>query len=71
MENKDRKDGRLEPVWSGPYTVSKAILKGLYKLSNTEGSELKKSVNNARLNMYHQPLGKQPSQVELTKTFSI
>ncbi|CAB3978706.1 Hypothetical predicted protein [Paramuricea clavata] len=67
MKNKDRKGGTLEPVWSGPYTVSNVMLKGVYKLSNKGGTELKKPVNSARLKIYHEPLGKQPSQVELTK----
>lgn len=67
MKNKDRKGGTLEPVWSGPYTVSKVLSKGLYKLSNKGGTELKKSVNSARLKIYHEPLNKEPSEVELTK----
>ena len=39
----------------------------LWSWNVREAHELKKSVNSARLKIYHEPLGKQSSQVELTK----
>ena len=30
---KQRKGGKLEPMWMGPYTINRRIGKGLYELS--------------------------------------
>ena len=46
---KQRKGGKLEPLWLGPYTIHR---KGLYELSNQAGMVLKKKANIARLKEY-------------------
>ena len=58
MRNEARKGGTLERVWTGPYNISKCLEKGLYKLSNTDGVQLKQSYSSARLKQYHRPLNK-------------
>ena len=49
---KQRKGGKLEPLWLGPYTIHRDLGKGLYELSNQAGMVLKKKVNIARLKEY-------------------
>ena len=44
-----RKGGKLNPAWFGPYTVTKDYGKGIYQLSNAAGKILKKKVNVSRL----------------------
>lgn len=39
---KQRKGGKLEPLWLGPYTISRDLGKGVYELKNEEGQILKK-----------------------------
>ena len=34
---KQRKGGKLEPIWLGPYTISRDFGKGLYELTNEDG----------------------------------
>jgi hypothetical protein len=52
--NEDRKGGKLEQPWSGPYTVSQVLSKGVCKLKIYDGVELKTSYNSSRLKIYHQ-----------------
>jgi hypothetical protein len=52
--NEQRKGGKLEQPWSGPYTVSRLLSKGVCKLQNNDGVELKTSYNSSRLKIYHQ-----------------
>ena len=47
---KNRKGGKLEPAWLGPYTVNKYVGKGLYELSR-KGSVLKKKAIIVRLKL--------------------
>ena len=49
---KQRKGGKLEPLWLGPYTIHRDLGKGLYELSNQAGTVLKKKANIARLKEY-------------------
>ena len=49
---KQRKGGKLEPLWLGPYTIHRDLGKGLYELSNQAGMVLKKKANIARLKEY-------------------
>lgn len=49
---KQRKGGKLEPIWLGPYIISRDLGKGLYELSNEAGKVLKKKANIARLKEY-------------------
>ena len=51
-KQKQRKGGKLEPLWHGPYTINRNLGKGLYELSNTKGLILKKKANIARLKVY-------------------
>ena len=45
LQNEARKGGKLERAWSGPYTISKVLPKGLHKLRKEDGTELKTLVN--------------------------
>jgi hypothetical protein len=50
---KQRKGGKLKPLWLGPYTISRDLGKGLYELSNEAGMVLKTKANIARLKTVH------------------
>ena len=68
MRNDARKGGKLEKSWSGPYTVSSVLPKGLYKLQNEpDGDELKTSFNSTRLKTYFHPVQSKPVKVDLTQ----
>ncbi len=49
---KQCKGGKLEPVWLGPYLISRDVGKGLYELTNKSGKVLKKKANISRLREY-------------------
>lgn len=49
---KQRKGGKMDPVWLGPYTINKSLGKGLYELKNDTGEILKKKANVIRLKLY-------------------
>lgn len=51
---KQRKGGKLEPIWLGPYTISRDLGKGLYELSNGAGKVLKTKAIIARLKEYQE-----------------
>ncbi len=53
-KQKQRKGGKLEPLWLGPYTISKDLGKGLYELSTQAGKVLKTKANIARLKEYQE-----------------
>ncbi len=53
-KQKQRKGGKLEPLWLGPYNISKYIGKGLYELSTQAGKVLKVKANIARLKEYQE-----------------
>ncbi len=48
---KQRKGGKLEPTWLGPYIVKRCMGKGLYELSRN-GKIVKTRANIARLKVY-------------------
>ncbi len=50
--DKQRKGGKLNRVWFGPYTISKFIGKGVYELSNKKGNVVRNKVNVNRLKRY-------------------
>ena len=55
MENiaqKQRKGGKLEDLWLGPYTIHRHLGKGIYELANDKGKILKKKVNVNRLKSF-------------------
>ncbi len=55
MENtsqKERKGGKLEDAFIGPYYINKAVGKGIYQLRNRNGNVLKRKINIARLKPY-------------------
>ena len=49
---KQRKGGKMDPLWLGPYTIHKNLGKGLYELKNKEGNLVKKKANINRLKVY-------------------
>ena len=51
-KQKQRKGGKLEPLWMGPYSIHRDLGKGLYELANKDGNILKKKANIARLKHY-------------------
>ena len=54
LRNEARKGGKLERAWSGPYTISKVLPKGLYNLKEKkDGTELKTSFDSSRLKIYY------------------
>ena len=61
LRNEVRKGGKLERAWSGPYTISKVLPKGFYKLLNEDGTELKTSFNSSRLKVYYHPVQSHPN----------
>lgn len=51
-KEKQRKGGKMEPLWLGPYFVSRDIGKGLYELKNNKGNVMKMKANIKRLKIY-------------------
>ena len=49
---KQRKGGKMDPLWLGPYTIHRNLGKGLYKFKNKEGKLVKKKANINRLKVY-------------------
>ena len=49
---KQRKGGKMDPLWLGPYTIPRNLGKGLYELKNKEGKLVKKKANINRLKVY-------------------
>ena len=49
---KQRKGGKMDPLWLGPYTIHKNLGKCLYELKNKEGKLVKKKANINRLKVY-------------------
>ena len=58
---KQRKGGKLEPAWLGPYVIHRCIGKGLYELSR-DGKVVKKKANVARLKLYMKRAGEDDTQ---------
>ena len=51
---KERKGGKMDKVWLGPYVINQHLGKGVYELRNMDGSVMKKKVNINRLKPYIQ-----------------
>ena len=51
-KEKQRKGGKLEPLWKGPHSVSRHIGKGLYEVKDDQGNIIKTKVNIKRLKVY-------------------
>lgn len=49
---KERKGGKMEPVWLGPYEINRSLGKGVYELKNDKGEIIKKKANIKRLKLY-------------------
>ena len=47
--------GKLDPVFTGPYTVAEILDKGRYSLLNADGKKLKKLYNGVLLKEYVEP----------------
>ena len=41
---KQRKGGKMQPLWLGPYTMHRNLRKGLYELKNKKGKLVKTSI---------------------------
>ena len=55
MRNLDRKGGKMDTRWLGPYMITAHVGKGRYKLLNQEsGKHLAKMINSSRLKKYIQ-----------------
>ncbi len=52
-KQKQRKGGKLEPLWFGSHTIHRNLGKGLYEMANKEGKVLKQKANIARLKVYN------------------
>ena len=63
LRNEARKGGKLEWVWSGPYTISKVLPKGLYNLRNEDGTKLKTSFDSSRLKIYYHSVQSHPNTI--------
>ena len=46
---KQRKGGKMEKLWLGPYTIHTHLGKGVYELRNKAGHVMKKAANINRL----------------------
>ena len=60
----ERKGGKLQQRWLGPYVIAEFVGKGVYKITNPKtGQTLKKGVNVCRLKIYHesQSASKEPT----------
>ena len=69
---KQRKGGKLEPLWMGPYSIQRDLGKGLYELANKDGKILKKKANIARLKHYLHLDQESPKEVsEVLYSYSI
>ena len=51
-KQKERKGGKLQERWLGPYSISRSLGKGLYELKTLNGSVMKKKANINRLKVY-------------------
>ena len=63
-----RKGGKLERAWSGPFTISKVLPKGLFNLRNEDCTELKTPFDSSRLKFYYHSVQSHPNtntQVEM------
>ena len=49
---KQRKGGKMDDRWLGPYSINRCIGKGVYELKNMKGAVLKTKVNVNRLKVY-------------------
>ena len=49
---KQRKGGKMDPIWLGPYSINRSLGKGLYELKNQKGEILKKKANITRLKQF-------------------
>ncbi len=50
--DKQRKGGKLNTAWFGPYTISRSIEKGVYELCDKKGKVIRNKVNVNRLKPY-------------------
>ena len=63
LENTAQKQcqgGKPCPAWFGPYTISRNLGKGVYKLKNTAGNIVRKKANISRLKVYTCRDGQEP-----------
>ena len=51
-KQKQRKGGKYDPVWLGPYLINKSFGKGVYSLKKRNGDLLKSMANIDRLKLF-------------------
>ena len=57
MRNLNRKGGKSDVRWTGPYSIIVIYEKGLYSLQNCNGKTLAKMINGSRLKLYNERKG--------------
>jgi len=55
LRRADRKGGKMQSPWLGPYKIGRVCGKGTYELVNEEGATLQKKANGANLKMFVKP----------------
>ena len=56
VTRKERKGGKLDTKWTGPYKVAKSLGRGLYRLEDVSNpTKIITRVNGVHLKPYHQP----------------
>ena len=61
MADKQRKEGKLNPAWCGPYII-RYHEKDVYQLSNEAGNVIQKKVTVARLKLYSKRAANGPEE---------
>ena len=57
FRQKKHAGGKLDPSWLGPYTITKALCRGLYGIQGiVEPSKIISRVNGTHLKRYNQPI---------------
>jgi len=64
LRRADRKGGRMQDPWLGPYTVSAVTAGGSYELINEEGELLKKKQHGVNLKLFNERCSDDSSSVE-------
>ena len=74
MTNSHRMGGKMDKVHLGPYTVTEIADKGLYRLQNDKGKNLKKLYNGVLLKEYFPPVKapeEEPSKMRKSKKMKV
>ena len=69
MANSHRMGGKLDPVYTGPYTVTEILDKGHYRLQRADGTRLKKLYNGVLLKEKLDPVSSAEESTLPTKQY--